>query len=204
MAIIKSGASSDQLTIEALSKAARVIQYDSLGVPRGAKRTYRASTATSFTAASSTAPFFMIQGSATQTIRIQRITITGLTIAAVAYAIIELAKYSTIISAGTPVTLTQVPLDSNSAAGTANLVNVYTAAPTPGNLVGVIETWRTMVQSTTAAAAGIPDSYCFDFRNVGENESLVLRGIAQGVGLNFDAAAANIVGGVMVEWIEET
>lgn len=203
MAVTKSGASTDLLTIDPTSKAARVTVYDTLGNNRGVKRTYRASTATGFTVASSTAPFFMIQGSSTATIRIQRITISGVLIAAVAYAIIEVAKYSTAVSAGTPVALTPVPMDSNSAASTSSLINVYTAAPTAGTLVGVMESRRILVQSTTPAAGGVPDQYTFDFRNTGEAESLVLRGTAQGVGLNFDAAALNQIGAIMIEYTEE-
>lgn len=203
MAVIKSGASTDQLTIDAVSKALRATQYDTLGNNRGTKRSYRACTAAGFTIASSTAPFAIIQGSGTTLIRVQRITITGLIIAAVAYATVRAQKFSTALTAGTATALVQVPMDSASAAGTASLCQVYTAAPTAGTLVGTLDSWKTEVQATTAAAAGIPASYTFDFRCTGEAESLVLRGIAQGVGLTFEAAALNQIGGVTFEWTEE-
>lgn len=170
--------------------------------------TYRASTATAqsgvVVAAASAAPFFAIQGSATKTVTVHRIYVSGATTTAVGYLVYVLAKYSTAITAGTATALTKTPLDSTSAASTVNLCNVYTAAPTAGTLVGTLSTKRTLSQATVAAAAGIPDIVEFDFRTLGSPTSgIVLRGIAEGLALNFGAAPATAATvSVTVEWTE--
>jgi hypothetical protein len=169
------------------------------------KPTYRAATAAALVAAAGTAPFFAIQGSSTKTIKVQRIEISGLTLTAVAYLNINAAKYSTAVSAGTATALTKVPDDSLAPAATANLVNVYTAAPTAGTKVGDIDSKRIMGQSTTAAAAGIPDIVTFDYRSVAFGmHPPVLRGTAEGFALYFNSAPATAVTmSLWVEWTEE-
>lgn len=205
MAVIKDGnGGTDQVSVHPIAKALRVIPYGHDGANRGTKATYRAATA-SVVAAASTQPFFIIEGSATKTIIVQRIIVSGATLTAVAYLGYEARKYSTAITGGTAVTLTQVPVDSTSAAGTANRCSVYTAAPTAGTLVGVVSAKRTLGQATTAAASGIPDVIEFDFRTLGsENTGIYLRGTSQGLGLAFQAAPATAVTlSIIVEWTEE-
>lgn len=203
MAVIKSGASSDQLTIDATSKAARVTLYDTLGNALSQKATYAASTvSTVAAAASATAPFFVIYGSASKTIRIQRVVVSGPTTTTLAIQGFELIKYSTAPSGGTATTLTQVPLDSTSSAGTSSLCQVYTAAPTAGTALGTIGSVRMINKSTTAVDGSEMSFYIFDYRNLGENSSVVLRGTSQGVGLELHVATATTVS-VSVEWTEE-
>jgi len=200
MAVIKSGATSDQLTIDATSKAARVTLYDEAGNNLSPRDTYRASTTAVFAAAAGTAPFFALYGSATKTIKVKKVVISGLTLTAVAYLNLNIAKYSTAISAGTATALTAVPLDSNDAASTVSLVNVYTAAPTAGTKVGDLTTRRNLGQATTAAAAGIPEEIIFDFNDF----PVVLRGTAQGIAAYFTGAPASAVSmALTVVWTEE-
>lgn len=205
MAEIKSGASSDKLTIDATSKAARITPYDTLGNNRGTKATYRAATNTTVAAASNAVPFFIIEGSNTKTVIVQRLVVSGITLTAVTYVAVQVNKYSSAISGGTPVTLTAVPLDSNSAAATVNTLQVYTAAPTAGSLVGVVAERRVLAQATTAAAAGIPPTIEFDFRTQGsENTGIYLRGTGQGLSLEYGAAPGGVTTlSVEVEWTEE-
>lgn len=204
MAVIKSGASTDVLTIDPTSKAARVSLYSSDGTYNGEKASYRGASASVLAAVGSTAPFFAIQGSSTKTVRIQRISISGLSLTAVAYVQINLAKYSSAISGGTSTDLTMTPLDSNDAAGTLSVIKTYTAAPTPGSKVGDIASRRYLAQAATAAAGGIPDEITFDFRLVNETSPIVLRGTAQGVALYFTSAPASAVSmSIEVEWTEE-
>lgn len=205
MAVIKSGASSDNLTVDPTSKAARVTLYDAAGNLVAQKRTYRAATtAVLVPAVTVNVPWLVVRGSATQTMRLQRIQISGLTLTAVAYLHVNVAKYSTSASGGTSSALTQVPLDSNSAAGTSAGISVYTAIPTAGNKVGDISSKRFMGQATTAAAAGIPDIVDFDFRNLGEQSSVVIRGTSQEVGMYWQTAPATTVSMLLeVEWTEE-
>ncbi len=67
MAVIKSGATSDNLTIDPTSKAARVTPYDTRGNSMAKAATYRAATATTYTtAANNTTPVFVFYGSPNQ------------------------------------------------------------------------------------------------------------------------------------------
>jgi len=175
-------------------------------IKSGGKATYRASTTNNVVAAASASIFFVIAGSSTKTITVQRITITCPTLTAVAYHSLIVEKFSTAPTGGTATTLTKVPLDSSSAASTANLCQVYTAAPTEGTLVGTIGCQRFLSQATTAAAAGTPPApIVWDFRNgFGEASGVILRGTAENIGVAFGAAPASAVTvGVEVEWIEE-
>jgi hypothetical protein len=128
-----------------------------------------------------------------------------LTLTAVAYLNINAAKYSTAVSGGTATALTKVPDDSLSPAATANLVSVYTAAPTAGSKVGDIDSKRIMGQATTAAAAGIPDIVVFDYRSLSFGmHPPILRGTAEGLALYFNSAPATAVTmSLWVEWTEE-
>jgi hypothetical protein len=122
----------------------------------------------------------------------------------VAYNTVALGKYSTAPTGGTAAALTQVPLDSNSAAATVSLLQTYSVAPTAGTLVGTIGGRRLLMQATTAAAAGIPMDAVWDFRVQGESSAITLRGIAENVALTFGAAPASAVTlAVEVEWTEE-
>jgi hypothetical protein len=170
---------------------------------RHVRATYRAATTTNVVAAAGAAMFFVITGSGTKTIKVKKIGFGGATLTAVAYNSVVVEKWSTAPTGGTATTLTQVPLDSNFAAGTATLCQVYTAAPTEGTLVGTIAAARDLFQATTAAAAGIPVTREFEFGKE-ESEQVVLRGSAQGVSLAFGAAPATAVTlAVWVEWTEE-
>lgn len=202
--ILRSGATTDEITIDPTSKAARVTLYDSLGNNRGVKRTYRAATAAAFTAAAAVdVPWFIIQGSATTVIRVQRISVSGL-IGTLGIAKINVRKYSTALSGGTSANLTAVPLDSNSGAATPNELKQYTAVPTAGTLVGNIGSKAALIKSSTVADGSFFFEVGWDFRAVGESEAPVLRGIAQGLGLVWStAAAAAVLLQVEIEWTEE-
>lgn len=206
MAVIKSGASSDQLTVGATSKAARVTLYDDAGGSMGRKQTYRSASIIPYTpAVTINRSIFVIGGSASKTITVRRIVVTGLTLTAVGYVTINVVKYSTATTGGTSTSLPQVPLDSNNAAGTAAQVRTYTAVPTDGTLVGTIASRRVLAQATTPAAAGVIDNpMMFDFSDENETQGVVLRGTSQELALVFPVAPASVVTmTVEVEWTEE-
>jgi hypothetical protein len=205
MAVIKSGASSDNLTIDATSKAARVTLYDVEGNPLSKKATYRASTLTAFVPAVTAArPIFLIEGSASKTITVKRISFSGASLTAVQYLSINVSKYSTAASGGTSTSAPMVPLDSNSAAATAAFVRYYTAVPTAGTLVGDIASVRFLAQATTAAAGGPTFAYTFNFGDITESGGVVLRGTSQGLALSFPTApASTITLSADIEWTEE-
>lgn len=158
------------------------------------KATYRASTTGLFTpAVTSPNPFLTIYGSATKIIRVQSIIISGLTLTAVAYLNIGLRKYATAVSGGTSTALTPVAMDSNNGASTATNINIYTVAPTAGTVVGDLSNRRVIGQATTAAAGGVPQVVDFDFSPIGDASAIVLRGVAQGIGLYWITAPATAV-----------
>lgn len=204
MAIIKSGVSSDQLTVDPVSKAARVTLYNPDGTPNAEKATYRASTIVPLvTAVTVNVPFFNIIGSASKTITVKRIDVSGMTLTAVGYFAIAVQKLSTASTAGTSTTLAAVPLDSNSPAATA-VVKAYTAGPTRGNLVGTIASWRALWQATVAAAAGVTDYFTFNFGDMRETKGVALRGAAEELALVFTVVLASAgTLSVSVEWTEE-
>lgn len=194
------------MTVDATSKAARVTLYNSAGVEMANKATYRAATTTILVpVATANVPFFIIAGSVTKTVRVQRIQISGWTQTAVGYIHVNLGKYSTNATGGTSTVLVATPLDSNFAAATATSLRAYTAAPTAGTKVGDIASRRALsqVQATPAAGGPLVDTL-FDFQMGFENYAPVLRGTAQELGVYFPTAAAsanNIA--LAVEWTEE-
>jgi hypothetical protein len=110
---------------------------------------YVAGAATAFSAAAGTAPFFVMEGSATKTIKITAVKVDGLTLTSAEYLHVVLTKYSTAASGGTAAALVAVPLDSEDAAATANVLNTYTAAPTAGTDVGTLCSTRVLGQATS-------------------------------------------------------
>jgi len=203
MAIIKSGASSDQLTIDATAKAARIIKYDTRGNVLQPQPTYRACTAdTVAAAASATAPFFVIYGSASTVVQIQRIVVSGATTTTLAIQGVSVIKYSTAPSGGTATALTQIPLDSNFSAATVATCQVYTAAPTAGTAIGRIASRRFLNKSTTVVDGAASHETVFDFRGQDVAFPVTLRGTSQGIGLQLHVATATTLT-VEVEWTEE-
>lgn len=202
---IKSGASSNIATVDTTSLALRVTQYNNDGTYGGEKATYRAGSLASFVAAvTASVPFFLIEGSATKTITVKRIAVSGMTLTAVQYLAINVGKFSTAASGGTSTSAPLVPMDSASAAATASAVRYYTAAPTAGTLLGTVATSRVLAQATTAAAAGLPRDFLFDFGDMRETKGIILRGTAQGCGLFWPTAPASAVTlSVDIEWTEE-
>lgn len=202
---IISGAGSDLLTIDATSKAARVSPYGADGAYSGKKATYRASSLIPFAAAVTiNVPFFLIEGSASKTITVTSIRVSGLTLTAVAYLTVAVAKYSTAASGGTAISAPMVPLDSSAAAASAAFVKYYTAVPTAGTLVGAVASWRTLAQAATPAAAATTETHIFEFGNSQEKRGIVLRGASQGLGLFWPVAPATAVTlAADIEWTEE-
>lgn len=205
MAIIKSGASTDQLTVGAVNKAARVELFDALGNTMGAKRTYRASTIIPLvTAVTVNRTIWNIIGSATTKVTVRRITISGVSIAtAVNYLVFNLVKYSTATTGGTSTVLVAVPLDSTSAAATA-VSRAYTVVATDGTLIGTLCSVKVLCPITgTAAALQFNNDIVFDFTQIGQN-GIVLNGVAQELALLYPVVAATVpTQAISVEWTEE-
>jgi len=204
MAVIKSGASSDQLTIDPTSKAARTTLYAPDGTYVGEKRTYRASTIIPLVAAVTVnVPFFNIIGSATTTVRIRRIRVSGMTLTAVGYFTINVEKLSTASTGGTSTVLVATPLDSADAAATA-VSRAYTVAPTKGALVGTLASYRSLWQATVAVGTSLAPEMIFNFGDIDQSRAIVLRGVAQEVALTFPVVLSSAgTLAVDIEWTEE-
>lgn len=183
---------------------AHTSEYDLRDQFTGQKITYSASTTALTATAAGTGPFFSICGSASTVIRIQRLNINGSVATAAVRQAITLRKTSTATSAGTATALTQVPHDSNSAAGTASLVNYYTALATAGALVGTVGT-RTKIWPITATVAATDQVVEAIWEFVGrESEGIVLRGTAECLEAGFAASTTNAPTlALSVTWTEE-
>lgn len=211
MAVIKSGDNSNELSIteigsakialynsstnteaivDNVSAALRNSNYDTRGNFTGLKASYAASLPIKTATAAGTAPFASIYGSATKTIRVQRIIVSGTCATAAVYGDIIVKKTSAVISGGTATALTAVPKDSSSAASTATNINYYTVLPTPGTVVGAIASQTVFLPITGTPAVDVKP-VIFDWTAQGMNEAPVLRGIAQGLELNFGTTTTN-------------
>lgn len=204
MAVIKSGASTDQMSVDATSKAARVTQYGSDGSELLNKKAYCASGA--FTPPATPTDLVTIFGSATKTVKVLSMKI-GTANTAAGSQIFVLSKRSAVTTAGTAVAATAVPIDSGDAAATAT-VNHYTAAPTAGTAVGTLVTKKVASPVVTPATfAGIVEDTDKEMLPVVSMiaKPVTLRGVAEGLAINF-AGAALVSGQIHtynVIWTEE-
>jgi hypothetical protein len=207
--VTKSGASSDLLTIDTTSKAARTTLYDSSGreLSSQSKLTYMASS--TFTPAATPSDLIKITGSATKTIRVISLYLATTNTAAGSQQYF-LIKRSADDTTGTFVAATAVPLDSNNGVATAT-VGHYTA--NPGGLGATVGTIRTVRWASPAPVpatfAGVVQDAGFDFfTNQGNSrldQTVTLRGAAQILAVNFNGVAlvAGQTHAYHVEWIEE-
>ena len=135
---------------------------------------------------------FTIYGSATKTVRITHVTLNS---TQTANGINDwfVIKRSTANTGGTSTTITPVPNDSLFPAATA-VVRRYTANPTAlGTAVGnvaIVNIISPPVAPGTSGTSYVP--YIFDFTN----NPIVLRGVAEGLAINFNGAA--LPGGLSV------
>jgi hypothetical protein len=151
------------------------------------RATYTVATAAKTATSAGTGPFFALCGSSTKTLRVQRIIIGGTVATAAVNGDVELTKTSTATSAGTPVALTKLPHDSNSAASTASLANFYSALATAGTAVGKVGSQTAFLPIAPASGTAA----VFDFSQRTESEAPVLRGTAQCIEASFGTTTTN-------------
>lgn len=161
-------------------------------------QSYRAAIIDISTAASAT-DIFRITGSASKTIYIKRISVSGTQTTAGNIAV-SLYKRSTANSDGTTTAITEHPMDSGFGAATAVSTGI-TANQTVGT--GVVIGARRMAWLTTGTAVDSQPA-TWVFGDWGPNSFVVLRGVAQALTVNLNATT--ITGGkatVEVEWMEK-
>ncbi len=134
-----------------------------------------------FTPVATPTDFFMIIGSATKTVRVLRIVISGWATAAISIDI-ALIRRSTASTGGTPTNPTIAQHDSNDSAATA-VVSSFAANPSLGSTAGTMRT-----KKLNLGAAGAAGEIVWDFSNRND-KAVVLRGIAQSLNLNWNGAA---------------
>lgn len=193
---IVSGATSDLLTVDPTSKAARVTLYGTDGRPSNTGATYGVS---SFhTPPATPNNLVIIEGSASKTVRVYEMWIFTQTTAAGSVQFF-LKKYSTAATGGTFVSAgTPVPYDSNNAAATVNRIGHFTADPTPGTLVGTIRAVTIVTPVVRPASfAGVIElpgvNMISGSQAVGMEQSLIqpitLRGTGQYLAIDFNDVA---------------
>lgn len=164
----------------------------------GFKSSYGASVQGLVPAASAT-DIFTITGSATKTIRITRIEVSGTQTTAGQVDVIVL-KRSTADTGGTSTAPTLVPHDKSNAAATA-VVNAYTANPAVGTLVGNLRAGKLFVAAPATASPTTIMAMDFGPRPA---QALVLRGVTDVIAINLNGST--VTGGsfnIGIEFTEE-
>lgn len=169
----------------------------------GAKATYSACITNLIIPAAAT-DVFTITGSASKTIRITKIIISGSQTTR-SYADVVILKRSTANSAGTSTIPTAVSYDSSDAAATAT-VRAYTVNPTTGTLVGnflVSHIPFGLTTPTNAQSNGSLEVFSLTFSDRA-TKAIVVRGTSEVVAINFNGqtlTAPRI--DISIEWTEE-
>lgn len=143
---------------------------------------------TALSPAASATDFFTLTGSATKTIRIQRVQCTGIATAIGTAQVLGVMR-STANATGTSLAASVVPADSNNVAATA-LPQSYTSNPgSLGTIVGAAFRSQYMQLTPTATTTFGAQPLVWQFgMNPGEQE-IILRGAAQVFALNGNAAS---------------
>jgi len=148
------------------------------------------------TLAASATDVFTITGSATKTVYVTSVTVSGVQTTA-GVADMQLITRSTANTGGTSGAVTAISHDTTNAAATATVL-AYTANPTTGTTIGTVRRAYVEVGQSTGL---VNDVVVFDFGNKGQ--PVTLRGTGQVLALNL--GGATLAGGVLdtcVEWYE--
>jgi hypothetical protein len=176
-----------------------VLATDVIRTTPAAAATYSCATTAKTAVFVGTGSYSSLCGSATKTVRLQRVRTSATVATAAVYADVVLRKYSTATSGGTATALTKIPWDANSAAATATGCNLYTAAPTEGTLIGTVDGTMSFAPVTaTLGTYSLPATLDYAARN--DSEAITLRGTAQCVTLAFGTTTTNAPT-VHVQWV---
>ncbi len=165
--------------------------------PADAPRSYSA-TIVGLVPATTPTDIFSITGSATKTVKVKNITVSGTQTTAGVINVL-LVKRSAANTGGTSTNPTAVNHDSVDAGATAT-INAYTANPSLGATVGTVNAIRQWVPTAT----GIPSVEEFFFGDAPFKKEIILRGIAQVFSVNLNSVT--VAGGsidISIEWTEE-
>jgi hypothetical protein len=165
----------------------------------GLKATYAVSKV-GLACAASAHDVLTLTGSATKTIKITRVQISGTVATTANDSDVVLLKRKTANTGGTSSAPTITPYDSNSAAATATAL-AYTVDPTAGTLIGNIRAVSLYLPVT--GSTGVPMLYSESFGDRPE-QAVVLRGVNEVFAVNLNAAnAASTALDITIEFTEE-
>jgi hypothetical protein len=139
-----------------------------------------------------------IQGSASKTVRVTRISIAGVMTTPVEAEVL-LIRRTTACSGGTPATITAAKHDSNNAAATAVVRAFSSTPPTAGTAAGSLRAARAFLSTVSTQSRPV----IFDF-GTGNSQPIALRGTSEF--LTVYVSAASFSGGALdvdAEWTEE-
>jgi len=189
----KIGVVSDRLKVDLTNQI--------ISLSAGTLSTYSASISGLVCAAAAT-DIFTITGSASKTVRILAVAVSGTTSAGSGKSVgMSLIKRSSSNSSGTSTTPTIVAYDSSNSVGTA-VVRAYTANPTLGTSVGAVVAQKIAIP--TVGAGGYGSSLSFYEFGSRPAQAIVLRGTNQQLCVNFGAdTITNPLISITIEWTEE-
>lgn len=186
---------------EAVQLIAGTASVGSIVTNNGTKATYTYTI--SATAPYATpADYIVIRGTASKTVRIVRVEISGAATAATE-VIYTLKKHTIANTSGTATNPTPVQHDSNDAAASATVL-LYSAAPTTDASATIWRNVRLTLAVAPAATTVAPDRFIYNYgAEIGE--PLTLRGVAQEFALNLGGGAlpSGAVLDVAITWTEE-
>ncbi len=144
----------------------------------------------------------VLRGSATKTVRVTRIEISGAATAATEI-LFYIKKHTIANTGGTSTNPTPTRYDSNDGAATATIL-LYTVQATVDASATIFRAPRLTLAVAPAATANLNDRYNLDL-GTRPAETLTLRGVAQEMAINFNgqATTAGQVMDITIEWTEE-
>ncbi len=163
--------------------------------PRGLLPTYRAAKRALALPATPTLAANLV-GAANKIVRVRRVMVSGAAATASQIIPVDLIKYSTAATGGTATTPAAVPDDSADGAAGA-VLSVYTVLPTLGTAVGTVGVKPVSFGLITAAIIG--DMAVWDFTVRGD-EGIVLRGVAETLGIHLGGVALANATTLNCEW----
>jgi hypothetical protein len=167
----------------------------------GGKASYAAAISGLVPAASAT-DIFTITGSATKTVRVIRVEVSGIATTILDTSVALIVRSSADLT-GTSTSPAAVPYDSTNAAATAT-IKAYTANPgTLGTTVGTIRSSKLLFNLAAPTAGSESGRLIEDFGDR-PTQAVVLRGVAQVLAVNL--AGVTVAGGsvdISIEFTEE-
>lgn len=205
MAIIRSSTSSDLLTIDTTSKAARIVLFNQFGENQGPCNYFRACSGDQFVTIGSSQPVIAFFGSSTKKVTIQRIRIMTPTVSSANTGSFLVIKYNgQPTGGGITMISNMMKMDPLGPEPTISWAAQYgtTNVTSVGIQIGIIANAR-VFHATSGTVNKQAQVITFDFTSPGsENTGVVLHGSGEGIHV-IATIGANVTLGFEIEWTEE-